>query len=1005
MPSPSTSSSVSKHASKSKPLKGESSTQHSTETVSPFKSPHGESEDGEEDGFYRFQLQDQNSNEPAQKRRRVTRACDECRQKKIKCDGKQPCSHCFVYSYKCTYIKPSNRRRNPTPQYIEALESQLQRAESLLRKYIPDVDLADPALDPAVQQEIRARQLARKQTGKARVTYEKERSSTDKSIASIAGPMGDLNLNSYGTWEFYGSSSSTVFFLWIRDHFHGMLGLEHEEVDFHCRPNYSPKLAKPVVPNHGCELGEQPSMLIKAYGLPLKETARSLCYYYTLNSTSHLIRILHIPSLYELLDQIYDSPPGDDANIVQRHNLALIHSVFALGYTYQTMDAAFAMDSRYRDYKTEGLKHYEISQHLLQQTSGYCNLKSLQTLLHMILFLQGSSDLTQGYVLIGMALRMCIRMGLHRNLHHSDMSCIEIEERRRAFFVVRHLDINVSHVLGFPILLHEDDVDQEPPSEVDDEFILHDQILTQPPETQSFFEASNAHARLLEIMVRVTKHVYPIKRVRKSEPSSACSRVLRISYEKVQEIEKDLQQWFEDLPMAWRPGSKGTIEVVRVQHLLRFFYAHVQLALYRPFLRYTAPRLVEDQDIDEPAFAYAAAAISVSRNIVHIGNEMQKQGVLVGPYWLLLSTELFAVLTLVFHVSENPNKQDSMEILEDAYAGWDLITKLTKHDIEAHGVCRALKLTFKCLSAHLSSKQTQAPIPSARKRSAPYFGEHDFGYLQSSKPGSQTSPKQVSRASRIAIAVEDKAVSDPPTPRANSYKPTDALPHSEPKLTTKVDRPNESDAFPALSNSITIDDLDSLAFSPEDGFKYTATPLDLDLAENMAQAEAHSRCTQSTAGSSLLNQSTYHYDYGYDYSTLNVDLDPGAASHTSLPAFMTRQIGGQIGRGEAAGAGYTGHLFDHGTAVACSVPGTTTATTAAVSTPVIGSGMGVDMNIDMGINMGVSVDMSQADAHVRESLLAGYTKAGLGAEEWSGFTGVFGGNGNSGDGLGEEAER
>jgi hypothetical protein len=36
---------------------------------------------------------------PLQKRRRVTRACDECRRKKIKCDGKQPCTHCSIYSY------------------------------------------------------------------------------------------------------------------------------------------------------------------------------------------------------------------------------------------------------------------------------------------------------------------------------------------------------------------------------------------------------------------------------------------------------------------------------------------------------------------------------------------------------------------------------------------------------------------------------------------------------------------------------------------------------------------------------------------------------------------------------------------------------------------------------------------------------------------------------------------------------------------------------------------
>ena len=47
---------------------------------------------------------------PVQKRRRVTRACDECRRKKIKCDGKQPCTHCSVYSYG-TIFKPLRGER------------------------------------------------------------------------------------------------------------------------------------------------------------------------------------------------------------------------------------------------------------------------------------------------------------------------------------------------------------------------------------------------------------------------------------------------------------------------------------------------------------------------------------------------------------------------------------------------------------------------------------------------------------------------------------------------------------------------------------------------------------------------------------------------------------------------------------------------------------------------------------------------------------------------------
>lgn len=49
---------------------------------------------------------------PMQKRRRVTRACDECRRKKIKCDGKQPCTHCTVYSYGKPLVRVVSLRKD-----------------------------------------------------------------------------------------------------------------------------------------------------------------------------------------------------------------------------------------------------------------------------------------------------------------------------------------------------------------------------------------------------------------------------------------------------------------------------------------------------------------------------------------------------------------------------------------------------------------------------------------------------------------------------------------------------------------------------------------------------------------------------------------------------------------------------------------------------------------------------------------------------------------------------
>jgi len=50
---------------------------------------------------------------------RLTRRSDECRRKKIKCDGKQPCTHCTVYSYgksPCATPPPRPINHTNTPQ-------------------------------------------------------------------------------------------------------------------------------------------------------------------------------------------------------------------------------------------------------------------------------------------------------------------------------------------------------------------------------------------------------------------------------------------------------------------------------------------------------------------------------------------------------------------------------------------------------------------------------------------------------------------------------------------------------------------------------------------------------------------------------------------------------------------------------------------------------------------------------------------------------------------------
>ena len=94
-------------------MTSESPTNHAPEDEME-DAPQGDDSDGEDfnDDSSAVDASGQKpskSTAPVQKRRRVTRACDECRRKKIKCDGKQPCTHCTVYSY--------GRCRNQCPSF------------------------------------------------------------------------------------------------------------------------------------------------------------------------------------------------------------------------------------------------------------------------------------------------------------------------------------------------------------------------------------------------------------------------------------------------------------------------------------------------------------------------------------------------------------------------------------------------------------------------------------------------------------------------------------------------------------------------------------------------------------------------------------------------------------------------------------------------------------------------------------------------------------------------
>ena len=134
-------------------------------------------------------------------------------------------------------------------------------------------------------------------------------------------------------------------------------------------------------------------------------------------------------------------------------------------------------------------------------------------------------------------------------------------------------------------------------------------------------------------------------------------------------------------------------------HQLRFTYAHVQLVLYRPFLACSLPQSGLKRQANDLSYACAAAGINVSRNIIHLGSEIRRQGILSGAFWYMLYTEFFAAVVLVFYVLENPEKAGSAEVLADARCARQNVATLTRKSRAAETVIEALNVSWRCLDA------------------------------------------------------------------------------------------------------------------------------------------------------------------------------------------------------------------------------------------------------------------------------------------------------------------
>ena len=121
---------------------------------------------------------------------------------------------------------------------------------------------------------------------------------------------------------------------------------------------------------------------------------------------------------------------------------------------------------------------YAASKYMSSTECGPPRLETIQARLGQCLYLLSSSRANECWYAFGTAIQLVTALGLHRKLsakipkHGS--TYFDKELRKRTFWSSYTLDKYLSVMFGRPRLLHDEDIDQELPDEMNDEDILQE---------------------------------------------------------------------------------------------------------------------------------------------------------------------------------------------------------------------------------------------------------------------------------------------------------------------------------------------------------------------------------------------------------------------------------------------------------------------------------------------------------------------------------------------------
>ncbi|KAK0210242.1 fungal-specific transcription factor domain-containing protein [Desarmillaria ectypa] len=625
------------------------------------------------------------------KKRRLHRACDFCRRKKIRCDGvkmdgSERCSNCKLYDAECTYLEAA-QKRTVSRGNVEPLNKRVQRLDSnVMSNFVHEGESSRRASSRFDEPSSTAAPPTHNTTSPLMPLKELTAVGCSPNLPSDISSIKQEECEDYLTlsddfqrlevrddsmYRFFGKSSSIQLIQTVIDAKHEYASSEDSWIP----PSLFDAMRPKFRTRRSWEWNNTEPPYVCTYTFPPDDLLTDLIdIFFTKNDI--MLPCLHGPTFRRCVK--------DKLHLRDEMFGAIVLLVCA-NASRQSDDPRVLLDGE-DSKQSNGWKWFNQVQNTRRSLLVPPTIHDLQFYCLFGEFIFGMSSPQASWIVIGMGLRLAQDIGAHRK--RNGPPTVESEMLKKVFWCLVAMDREAGCALGRPSGINDEDIDVDFLIECDDEYWENqdpEKAFKQPPGRPSKIAYFNTALRLNQLLGFCLRTIYcPNK-------SKVLLGFVGKEWEQyiVAELDSALNKWVDSVPehLRWDPHREDEVFFNQSVCLYTSYY-HLQILVHRPFI--PSPR--NSSLLQYPSLAICTNA---ARSLCHLLDVQRRRGGFWAQYACILNAFAAGIVLLLniwggkkSGVALNPKKEmqdvfKCMQVLKDVestyqFAGrlWDFLYQL-----------------------------------------------------------------------------------------------------------------------------------------------------------------------------------------------------------------------------------------------------------------------------------------------------------------------------------------